>query len=351
MPKLRNNHTIMKKEEQPQPSTEKRAKDKQQLHIQIERWQDLVDILDDKKKVYRLAIVVVIIGLTLFAGVTFIVLQLKKSFTYSDITTNALGATTLRDEQKEVSYFLFNTATLWANSGIEVKKGDVISVHSSGSAHTAIHHLHDAAKDNYRASEDYFDANGERFFNQISERDKARRKYRLVPDLPNSALIMQVYCGNGRPPLKAQDDDEEAKKNFYYIAQHRENILIHEGGTLYFAINDIVLDSTTIRKMTDDNFAYMLNSNVKLLKDNRELIKKVKAGTAKGTSNNYIAFRKCLAKSIYSFGPYYDQQNHTIDTCTFKTEMDYYLEQNYPTAWFDDNLGSFLIIIERNYRE
>lgn len=358
----------MKKEEKAQASEAKVKKDrqaKQELHIRIERWQDLVDILDDKKKVYRLAVVTIIIGLTLFSGVTFIVLQLKKSFTYSDITTNALGATTLRDEQKEVAYFLFNTATIWANSGIEVEEGDVISVHSSGSAHTAIHHLDEAAINNRKPDEDYFDADGERF-NTVSPRDRARRKYRIVPYLPNNALIMQVYSGNGRPPMKARTDGQ--RKNFYYVAQHRENIIIHESGTLYFAINDIVLDSTTIYKMKEDNYNYMLKNeeNDPVLAKHHDLIQEIeRKDVCRGKSDKKVLtkeaarlseekaaiYRECLKHAIYQFGPYYDEETHQTDHCTFKTEMDYYIEHKYRTAWFDDNVGSFLIVVEKNYRK
>lgn len=146
----------MKEEKQ---TKSKRSEKEQELHIHIERWQDIVDILDDKRKVLLLALIVVVIGWALFAGISFIIVELKKSYTYSDITTNAFGTTTLRDEQKEVSYFLFNTAELWANSGIQVQKGDVISIHSSGSAHTAIHHLYESADKNFKPEEEYFDAN------------------------------------------------------------------------------------------------------------------------------------------------------------------------------------------------
>lgn len=339
----------------------KQSNKDQQLHIHIERWQDFVDILDDGKKVLMLSVVVVIIGLTLFSGITFIILQLKKSFTYSDITTNALGVTTLRDEQKEVSYFLFNTATLWANSGIEVKEGDVISVHSSGSAHTAIHHLHNAGEKNYRPDEDYFDADGGRF-NNISERDKARRKYRLVPDLPNNALIMQVYNGNFKPPYRAKTDEQ--KKNFYYVAKHRENILIHESGTLYFAINDIVLDSETIKKMMRDNFNFIDTANTNITNEERQFInrkknllkkqkdqKKLSEKEYELTYKDYITYKALRKKALYEFGPYYDEKEKCIDTLTLKTEMDYYLEHNYTTAWFDDNVGSFLIVVEKQYRK
>ena len=354
----------MKKEKTTEKTSQEQSKEAQHLHIHVERWQDIVDILDDKRKVFLLMLIVVVIGWALFAGISFIIVELKKSYTYSDITTNAFGTTTLRDEQKEVSYFLFNTAELWANSGIQVQKGDVISIHSSGSAHTAIHHLYEAADKNFKPEEEYFDANGQRF-KEESPRDRARRKYRIISNLPNSALVMQVYDGNGRPQLRPKDGDENSKKNFYYIAQHRENIIINEGGTLYFAVNDIVLDSTTIAKMKIDNYQYMLdtttNNNdtlkkyIRLIakinaKDSCEIwpLKKESARLSMEETNDY---RKCLKQSLYQFGPYFDEETQKFDSCTLKTEMDYYLEHKYAKAWYDDNLGSFLIVVEKNYRK
>lgn len=353
----------MKEKEQ---GAQERQKSKQELHIHIERWQDIVDVLDDNKKVFRLVLVVVIIGLALFAGISFIAIQLKKAYTYSDITTNALGATTLKDEQKEVSYFLFNTATLWANSGISVEKGDVISVYSSGTAHTAIHHLHKDAGENRQPDEDFFDADGDRF-SLVRDRDRARRKFRMIPYLPNNALVMQVYDGNGRPPMKVDESHKEARENFYFVAQHRENIIINEGGKLFFAINDIVLDSNTIRQMKDTCYGYMLDT-VKnqddTLKKYHKFIASIRARdkSRKGKLTREEAylprdsadiFRKCMKRSIYQFGVYFDEDKDVKkpDSCTFKTEMDYYLEHNYQRAWFDDNVGSFLIIVEKNYRK
>ncbi len=51
--------------------------------------------------------------------------------------------------------------------------------------------------------------------------------------------------------------------------------------------------------------------------------------------------------STFKFGKYYDIVHHKVDADTYKTEMDYYLENNYYQAWFDDNVGSFLIVVEK----
>lgn len=326
------------------------------LTIKVERFQNLITILDDKRKVLRLAVIVCVLGMALFFGITMLCLQLKKTYTYSDITTNAFGATTIADEQKEVSYFLFNTAELWANSGIDVQKGDIISVYSSGSAHTAIHHLAKSASDNYKPNEDYFDARGQRTREGVM-RDLARRKFRLAADLPQSALVMQVYNKNGKPLRRPSENDS----NFYYISQHRENILINQGGKLYFAVNDIVLDPATIVKMKKRNYEMMDSvskgdntAQVFLHNHKTELTKpKLAKGEGKLSKTEYKLYQKLLKESPMKFGPYYytKEERAKGDTLTLKTEMDYYIENNYDKAWYDDNVGSFLIVIEKKDKD
>ncbi|MCR4665590.1 MAG: hypothetical protein K5660_09545 [Paludibacteraceae bacterium] len=273
-------------------TSNKRQKDKQELHIHIERWQDVVNILDDKKRVFLFAFIIIIIGLALFWGISIIIVQLKNSYTYSDITTNALGATQLRDEEKEISYFLFNTAELWANSGIQVKKGDIISVHASGRGNTAIHHLYDNAKNNKQSTDEFFGANGERV-NPENDRNKLRSEYRIFPKLPQSALVMQVVNTDSKRkdiPLVPRDGDPN---NFYYIGAHCENIHINNDGWLYFAINDIVLDSATIVKMMLDNFVRILELEQEKNKKSlyQEIpISKMRDQLFRATASKFIVF-------------------------------------------------------------
>lgn len=344
-------------------STTEHVKQKQQLYIHIERWQNLVEMLDDKKKVFSLALIFLLIGLTLFWGISLLVVQLKASYTYSDITTNVWGTTTIKDEQKQVSYFLFNTAELWANSGIKVKKGDVISIHSSGRAHTAIHHLYDCAQQNRPCSDDFFDANGERV-NPENNRDKLRSEYRIFPKLPQSALLMQVCetVNKDAIPLVPRDGNPD---NFYYVGAHCDNIHINNDGTLFFAINDIVLDSLTIIKMKIHNLHYIaekdstLKSNINGLPQIEEvkpknlmtIIEKLNNVENILNGNNLRSTYKKYMKDTtsFAFGGY--ETKDIKDSTFIKTEMDYYLEKKYKKAWYDDNVGSFLILVEKNNQE
>ena len=333
----------------PQESQTKR------IVIKVERYQNLIDALEDRSKVWRIAAGVFVVGMILFAALTMIMLSLKSFFPYSDISTTAFGTTTITDEQKQVSYFLFNTADLWANSGIYVEKGDVISIHSSGSANTAIHHIDNHTSNNTKLLDRNFGPYGERQ-EEETKRDKLRSQFRIFPNYPQSALIMQVVVQND----SVHDTPENADcKNFYYVGAQRDNIHIAEGGTLYFAINDIVLDTTTIRKMMIENIKTMAETSKndtlgRLYKkvENAQNVPYIQAEIKQFCMNSakaklYDDIMK--ADSTLQFGGY--KANKYEETQSpHMTEMDYYYEQKYKQAWYDDNVGSFLIVIEKDNR-
>ena len=69
------------------------------------------------------------------------------------------------------------------------------------------------------------------------------------------------------------------------------------------------------------------------------------------TPDEASLYRKLLKRSVFQFGPYFNHELNRQDTTTLKTELDYYYEHDYDQAWYDDNVGSFLIVVEKNYRE
>lgn len=342
----------MKKEKQKMENTPQEQQTKR-IVINVERYQHLLEALDDRVKVRRIAASIFGIGVLLFTALTIIMLSLKSFFPYSDITTSAFGTTTITDEQKQVSYFLFNTADLWANSGISVKKGDVISIHSSGSANTAIHHIDEKTRDNKVLYDRNFGPLGE--IKEIENtRDKLRSQFRIFPNYPQSALIMQVVQNDS-----VYDTPNYAEsKNFYYIGAQRDNIHIAKDGVLYFAINDIVLDTITIRKMMIENSKTMAEVSKDTLKSLYLAIKnatsvpymqaKVDSFVNANKKNGELYDKYITNDSTLKLGGYeaakYDSTKRP------KTEMDYYYEHRYKQAWYDDNVGSFLIVVEKDNR-
>lgn len=341
----------MKQEKHPTENTPQEATAKR-IVINVERYQHLLEALDDRVKVRRIAASIFGIGVLLFTALTIIMLSLKSFFPYSDISTSAFGTTTITDEQKEVSYFLFNTADLWANSGISVKKGDVISIHSSGSANTAIHHIDESSRDNTKALDRNFGPLGER--KEIENtRDILRSKFRIFPNYPQSALIMQVVQNDSVYDTPKNGDS----RNFYYVGAQRENIHIAEDGVLHFAINDIVLNTETIRKMMIENIKTMAevskNNNLgRLYKSVQDAptvdsIQSLVAHFVKNPKKAQLYDQFMTNDSTLQFGGY---MHAKYDSTKIKhlTEMDYYHKQKYKQAWYDDNVGSFLIVVDKD---
>ena len=198
----------------------------QKITIELYKYKTLIDALGDRHKVRRVVITIFVLGILLFAGISAITVAIKRLYPYSDITTNGLGATTIKSEKNEVSYWLFNTATFWANSGIHVDEGDIITIRASGKSHTAIHHLIDDARTNKKGKYSNWVGSEGEIDERANERDQIRRKYRIFPDLPAEALLMQV-AKNDEHVDTPQDGDPQ---NFYFIGKERQHIYINNNG-------------------------------------------------------------------------------------------------------------------------
>lgn len=353
----------------------KKAKEKkiiqepQKITIELYKYKTLIDALEDPQKVKRVVITVFFLGILLFSGITVITLSIKRLYPYSDITTNGLGATTIKSEKNEVSYWLFNTAILWANSGITVDKGDIITIRTSGKSHTAIHHLYDAAKNNVSKRNDWVGSEGE----DDVVYDTAtyyRRRFRIFPDMPSGALLMQVV-EKGKPIDNPNDGNPD---NFYFIGKERQHIYINNSGTLYFTVNDIVLNKPTIASMMWENIRQKYIHNKELTSIDPQIEKYGLTGKVFLNEELHLKASKELKdqetwdsiKQLFE-EEFSDKSNdkdaevgimrlgHTLPPGEFayKCELTYYYEKNSEegepckTVWFDDNIGSFLIVIEK----
>lgn len=352
----------------------------QNIRVEISRYKTLLDALSDPKKVARVIFTVFSLGVLLFFGITLVVVTVKRFYPYSDITTNALGTTTIKNENKEVSYWLLNTAELWADSGITVKKGQTITVRASGKKHTAVHHLNkDAEENSPKLREPWVGTKG---FNSLEdkrdERDMARARYKLYPGANQDALIMQIVYGDG--PDNRPDDivvTDKAGRNitglrktdnrFILIGDRQENIYIEKDGRLYFTINDIPLDDATILKMMCeicDTLPLADNSEslLKLLQKADSLRRKYDKSKAKAEGkdiksaldSHYDEFLKlfgycrcCLDKHNKVAGKGYKYGNFEFGRNPYgEIELYGYYMERYIAPWYEDNVGSFLIVIE-----
>ncbi|MDO4827363.1 MAG: hypothetical protein Q4B16_07420 [Bacteroidia bacterium] len=346
----------------------------QNIRVEISRYKTLLDALSDPKKVARVIFTVFSLGVLLFFGITLVVVTVKRFYPYSDITTNALGTTTIKNENKEVSYWLLNTAELWADSGITVKKGQTITVKASGKKHTAVHHLYkDADENSPKLREPWVGTKG---FNSLEdkrdERDMARARYKLYPGANQDALIMQIVYGDG--PDNRPDDivvtDNKTGKNitglrktdnrFILIGDRQENIYIEKDGRLYFTINDIPLDDATILKMMCeicDTLPLADNSEslLKLLQKADSL--RTEYDKSKAEGKDIKSALDSLYNSFKGLFGYRDKELPKIDSSKYgafefgdnpykQIELYGYYMEKYIAPWYEDNVGSFLIVIE-----
>ena len=221
------------------------------LKIEVSKYKSIIDAIKGKNW-WRIMGSVFIAGCLLFTGIATVALAIKRLYPYSDITTNGLGATTIKSENSEVSYWLYNTAILWANSGIDVEKGNIITIRCSGKFNTAIHHLYDSAKENKEMQDEWIGPEGVQDDPMNHNGSYERRQYRIFPSLPTGALVMQVVRNN---PFDTPKDDGANGDDFYFIGGERENIYINNPGTLYFSLNDIVFNTRTIRDLLSESIS------------------------------------------------------------------------------------------------
>lgn len=395
--------------------------------IEIVRHKRLFEILENPRAMWKvIASLFVIVGV-FFIGLALVVLVVKSFYPYNVIKTNPYGATIIKNEDKEVIYWLFNTAELWANSGIEVKKNDRITIRASGAANTAIHYLVDGASDDFQPEFSWVGTEG---LERNTGHSAFRGKYRLVPDAPFGKLLMQII------PVSKQKDsgkwikestyidgtDEKGEQNHIFtIGKERIELVIPCDGVLHFAVNDVVMSDKNIKDMylesmrlfkdsikgdcknelqsymdyfnnilnkKDDKDSISLKDSIIKNNNVKEFLKKYKGGIL-SKEYNYIKLknfidrvkkmlekykggilskdnkpydkekekieknikRKDLIDSLknleYGFGFYYNGEKPDATGYPFVNELIYYYDKKYRDPWYMDNVGSFLIVIER----
>ena len=350
---------------------------KQKVEIEIVRHKGLYEILRDPKQLWKVMLAMFLLIIVLFFGLSVVVVSVKSMYPYETVRTNPYGATILEDEDKEVIYWLFNTAELWANSGIEVKADDVLTIRSSGKMHTAIHHLVEDARLNKPLVDRWLGTEGEPIRPDKQAKDKLRTEFRIAKRKPESTLLMQVidyeHSNLSTDFITCSEPEHQAilacdKPNeVIVIGKERRNLRPGKDGILHFAANDIVLTDKVIKDMykqyMDSVLAYdkakhkvFSDSAVRqwkelyetcILEDDNieaalatkpELMKTLKALHQNKTyrdscTNVGLAFKK------------YDQQKDS--TYPVVNELTFYKKEQFRDAWFADNIGSFLIVIER----
>lgn len=354
-------------------NSEKRNENKVTLEIVRHGW--LFNLLQTPRNLWKLFNFLFALLIVLMVALGTAVIIVKQFFPYNTITTSLYGNTTLRSEDKDVTYWLFNTAELWANSGIEVKKGDVLTIRASGASHTAIHHLARDVEKNSALQTRWNDTRGASTRND-EDRDSYRRRFRIAPHENEGVLLMQVI------PTKVNDKSSLAPyldghhnvsdECIYVIGKERQNLVIQQDGILYFAVNDVALTEDVIAKMLRETVKLINNDtlvkargltfpdrlitdviNTNSLEDAKKVLGRSEnakiAGLINKEEENSLRHITKIIDDTYGFSGYTVEAGP--DTLWAKhpliNELLYYKHKGFTDAWYVDNLGSFLIVVER----
>lgn len=370
----------MSDNQKPEINTTDTEKDPKEITIKLDRHGDFFQLLQNPAQLRRLFLFVLWIIMAIMAGLAIVLLIIKTYYPYSSITTTLNGATTIKTEEGEVNYWLFNTAELWANSGIKVEKGDILTIRASGASNTAIHHLSNDARKNLLNRKPWVGTSGTKNTSG-STRNDSRNRFRIAPYDEEGVLLMQVFPENhakgvidyseSDTTLLNMFDGSSSSDRIYVIGQERQNLVIRQDGILHFTVNDIVLTPRIIDKMQESNLKKIFQDNyatvAKPIKDeiDRELSKAIPADDAsearfhsflntltkeKLMKYSYEADSTLLAasKKGFSLGDYTPLKG-IIPSNPFLNELHYYKLHNFFDAWYVDNVGSFLIIVERKH--
>ena len=135
-------------------------------------------------------------------------------------------------------------------------------------------------------------------------------------------------------------------------------------GVLHFAVNDVVMTDTVIRSMY---LASMKTLRDSLATPDASLDRVIAAveqhgldATMKEThtialplklKDGTVADAAVLKARSYGMGYYYNGREVDKTNYPVNNELYYYKEKKFRDPWFADNVGSFLVVIERNTQQ
>ncbi len=318
-----------------------------------------------------------IFGVTvaILLGIVAVIKILDATQKIPKILTNKYGVVINSEPKKQVCYFLLNSSQLWAETGIQVEEGDLVSVYASGAINTAIHHVVHAADNDTLPDFDWSGPGGVTKKISYNEQpaDYIALKYMVQPSANQSALLMMVADRNGYENYTT----DTARSHTYFrndiitIGEGKAKIRINQNGLLYFCVNEVYLSKKNIENLRNDYIDYIFN------KDGRDIVQAGKRMDNKiekefgcysaqikhkALSNDTVTQQE-LAQ-IYTKNLEYLKEdikkavtNKNTSTLTteqqkylrvfhriFELEKYYYL--GYTVPWYDDNLGSYLVVVE-----
>ncbi|KAA6329955.1 hypothetical protein EZS27_021280 [termite gut metagenome] len=168
---------------------------------------------------------------------------------------NSVGAIILeRSCSRQSVLFLYNSADLWANTGIQLQKGDKIKISVSGGFHSDIQGLINSVQFNDRLKYKWFS-----FY--TTKKDTANRKDYLYnkPDAFFGSILYQI-AGEMGSEMKNKENIAQIKCN--------KAIKIPNNGTLYLSVNDIFWTEEDFENSKGSEYYYLKNNRNACYNDN-----------------------------------------------------------------------------------
>ena len=344
-----------------------------EVEVVIVRHKQLFDLLQNPRAMWRVLLSLFFLVVIIFVGLAFVVISIKRFYPYNVIETTPYGATLMKNEDKDVIYWLFNSADLWANSGIEVDVNDELTIRASGSSYTAVHHLVMASNENRVPQDQWVSIEGQtpEMISKMNQRDIDRARFRISPTYPEGILLMQVIPSDSvndseRWYAKETNDHFMTNGNIEVIGKERRGLRITKKGILHFAVNDIVFTRAVADSMYSV-FIDTLSANCNLSYQEKECIKNCFKNldiSKEPSTLDSVKIEKILSPLIrcvnasklkdfqpdrgLKLGPFpRDLISDSLFANPLINELVYYKISGFKNPWYVDNLGSFLVVIER----
>ena len=316
----------------------------------ISRHKKFFEMLGSPRMAFRATVMMATFLMVLFLGLTLLTLTLKKNYPYSLIKSNEYGALLMQSEDIEIYNFMFNTAEIFANSGVEVKKGDKLTIQATGKFHTAVQHLADVNIDAI-----WLGPEGDE--NPIDPRDKELQKkdVLLAHGITPESLLCFILDNDEEKCLedyvKAQSDFLKARQKYDKCIKEMEDDNLSAEQKKKLEKDTTVLGKEQQKKFKDRAKCLKKVDSVVIMPHKTEKIGKAKEFNAWQDGKlffviNDIIFTERINDSIKVV---FDKPDG-IKWSTTTTYNDDYNNRFIicPDAWYLDNVGSFLITIEKS---
>lgn len=275
----------------------------QVIEIEIDKNKQLYETLKYTQRTMNAGCLLMLFLITVFIGLTVLSLTIIDRVPYSSVMSNEYGVFEMKNEKTTNYFFLFNTAELWGESGIKVHKGERITIKASGLFNTEIRHMVEKENPIY-----WITADGravDKGPNSI--RDSVLKDLGcLIRDDVDPGCLMAAILKDENSIKRWVDIELDGQDFIKMIYESIKPIgtgaewVIPDDGTLLFAVNDVVF-TDSINKIIE----------------------------------------KCENKSISSLQSSIRELAHKTKSSSKDRRIK--LER----MWYNDNVGSFLIVIEK----